>query len=557
MKLLSGVPASPGVATAVAYVYRPNKYLLPSALLGDVGVAVDEMAAALERVGQGLDAAASHTSGAAAEILRAQALLARDPALRSAAEAAVRAGQHPASAVLQAGEHFAAQLEETRNAYLAARAPDVRHICDQAARDLAGAPARQAPRPPGACVLVAEELAPGDTATLDAATVLAIVTEIGTASCHTALIARSLQIPAVLGVRGLLDVTADGSRLGVDGSSGTVYLDPDRKAVAKLAARAEALRQQRMLLREAAGSGPVRTADGYAVDVVANIRGAEDLQAALDNGAQGVGLLRTELLYLDRDVPPSEDEQAALLRRLHQMLGPRRLVVRTFDIGADKPVPFLPVRPEHNPELGVRGIRLAQLHPELLDAQLRAVASTSDLGPTGVMAPMVATVDEARWFIDRVRAAGMPSAVEIGVMVEVPALLFAVHQLPPEISFLSVGTNDLTQYLHAADRRQPQLTALLDPFLPAVLHSLDLLVRSAGTRRIAVCGEAASDPGWAMLAIGIGVSELSMQPAALPAVRAALRKVSIEGCRDAVKRALEAETAAAARAIADELSKEG
>ena len=556
MKRLTGVAAASGTAVAKAYVYRPDEYELPSGPPTDPDKARAELAIALDTVALDLEQAARDTSGDAAEILRAQAAMARDPALREAAGRAIVAGTNAARAILQAGKMFARELAGTDNEYLAARAPDVLHICDLAARALVGAPPRLPPRPVDACVLVADDLTPSDTTELDPALVLAIVTRSGSRTSHTSVIARGMGIPAVVAVRGLLDEVRHDEAIGVDGDSGTIYVEPGECVVYTLEMAREAARARRERIRVAAGGGPAETADGCRVEIAANIRSIEELRAALAEGAEAVGLLRTELLYIDRDRPPSEEEQRALLSEMHGLLGERRLVVRTFDIGADKQVPFLPVRPEHNPELGVRGIRLARAHPDLLDTQLRAIAASAHEGPTAVMAPMIATVEEAAWFVERALDAGVPHTVELGVMVEVPALLFNIAELPPEIDFCSIGTNDLTQYLHAADRRHAGLTELHDPFLPAVLHGIDMVCRGAGTRWVGVCGEAASDPAWAAIAVGLGVRELSMQAVAIPEVRAALRHVTLDRCRDAAACCLTTNDPDRARAIARKLIEE-
>jgi phosphotransferase system enzyme I (PtsI) len=430
VKTLTGVAASPGTAAAPAYVYRPDVYALPDTPVDDPVKALAQLAAALDVVASDLDDAARHASGAAKDILRAQATMARDPALRSSTEPEIRRGIAPARAVLAAGEHFAAQLEATGNEYLSARGPDVRHICDLAARTLADAPPRLPPHPVAPCVLVADDLTPSDTTTLDVRLIRGIATTQGSGTSHTTVIARSLGIPAVVGIRRLLDEVTDGSMLGLDGSEGLLIVHPTSAAIERLTVAGAAEEQRRSSLREASGTGPAATADGHRIEVVANVRSVEEARAALAAGAEGVGLLRTELLYIDRDRPPTEQEQLALLRELHAVLAGRRLVVRTFDIGADKPVPFLPVRPEQNPELGVRGIRLAREHPDLLATQLRAVAAAAELGPTAVMAPMVSTTEEASWFVRRCREAGVPPTVEIGVMVEIPALAMTVHRLP-------------------------------------------------------------------------------------------------------------------------------
>jgi phosphotransferase system enzyme I (PtsI) len=371
------------------------------------------------------------------------------------------------------------------------------------------------------------------------------------------VIARALGIPAVVGVRDVVREAAQARDIGVDGTHGVVTLDPDTATLGLLDDARRDLRLRRERLRFTAGTGPALTADGVHVEVAANISGLEELSAALADGAEGVGLLRTELLYKGRHQPPSEEEQVELLRQMRSLLGDRRLVVRTFDIGADKQVPFLPVRPERNPELGVRGLRLAQMHPDLLDTQLRAIAATATLGPTAVMAPMVATVDEARWFAARVAAARMPASVEIGVMVEVPSLALTADHLAAHVDFVSIGTNDLAQYLHAADRRDEAMASLLDPFAPALLRAVAAVCSGLRDHAwVGVCGEAASDPAWALLAVGLGVTELSMQGVAVPEVRSALKAVTLERCREAAASALAALDAAQARAIGSSLVKE-
>jgi len=558
VRTLRGVAASPGTAIGTAYVYRPDVYDVPTGEATDPDKGIAQLAAALDAVAADLDDAAASATGAARDILDAQAAIARDPALRAAAEPAIRHRAQPARAILDAGERFARELEATGNDYLAARAPDVRHLCDLAARALAGAPPRTPPHAIAPCILIADDLTPADTIGLDPTLVRGIATSGGTRTSHTSVIARGLGIPAVVGVRGLLDSVEHGATVGIDSRIGQIVIDPSTEIVEQLTASGEAERVRHERLRAASGAGPTTTADGCRIEVAANVRGVEELRAALAEGAEAVGLLRTELLYIDRDRPPTQAEQEALLRGLHELLGrDRRLLVRTFDIGADKQVPFLPARPERNPELGVRGIRLARVHPDLLDTQLRAVAGTSSLGPTAVMAPMVATLEEVRWFVSRCRDAGIPSTVELGVMVEVPAMALMAAELAPLVDFVSIGTNDLTQYLCAADRRHAGLSALHDAFNPAVLRAIDLVCRGAGdTCWVGVCGEAASDPAWALLAIGLGVSELSMQGVAIPEVRAAIRAITREHCRDAARDAVLASDADTVRAIAQRLIKE-
>jgi phosphotransferase system enzyme I (PtsI) len=557
MRTLTGIAASPGAALAPAFLFRPDVYDVPDVPDAEPASGVVQLGRALEQVAVLLDERAAGTAGAPSEILHAQAALARDPALRQAAEAAIRAGSHPARAVVAAGEQFARTLERSGNSYLAARAPDIRHICDLAARAVVAAPARQRPLPDRPSVLVADDLMPADTAGLDPGMVRGIVTARGGRTSHTSVIARSLGIPAVVGVSEATEVIADGQTLGLDGCTGEVVIEPDAVALRRIAGTAYAYRRHRARLRAAVVGGPARTTDGARVEVAANVSGPEELAAALREGADGVGLLRTELLYLDRPGPPTGPEQVEVFRRMRELLGGRRLVIRTFDIGTDKQVPFLPTRPEPNPELGVRGLRLARLHPELLEVQLRAIAAAARSGPTAVMAPMVSTVEEARWFAGQVAAAGMPAGTEVGVMVEVPALALMADQLAPYVDFMSIGTNDLMQYLFAADRRDDRLGRLPDPFSPAVLRAVASVCRGAGDSAwVGVCGEAASEPAWALLAIGLGVRELSMNASAVAGVKAAITGASLAACQDAAHRALCAADAAGARSIAEILLKE-
>jgi len=555
MRTLRGIGAAPGTAVGRAAVRRGEELDLdqrcsPSGAALD-GAAVD---AALDSVAAGFDAAAHQAAGDAADILRAQAALARDRALRSAAVQRWRDGEAPARAVVGAAEDFAARLAGTGNAYLAARAPDLRHIGAAAARAVLGLPPEAPAAPPPGSVLVADDIAPAEAAGLAARAVVAVVMAGGGPTSHTAIVARGLGIPAVMGVPHLLEAVGDGALLAVDGDTGEVYVDPDDATTARLAEAGFARLAARERARADAGVGPSATADGHRVEVAANIRSIEELRAGLAEGAEAVGLLRTELLYIDRPAPPTEAEQAAALAAMRALLGPRRLIVRTFDIGSDKPVPFLPARPETNPELGLRGIRLARAHPELIDAQLAAVATAADDGPVGVMAPMVANLDEVDWFAERAAKAAAGRRMEIGVMVEVPSAVLLATEIAERVDFVSIGTNDLSQYLHAADRRQPELAPLNDPFDPALLRAVDMVGRAAAGRCwVGVCGEAAGRPAWAVIAVGLGVTELSMQAAQIVPVRAALRAVTLDECRTLAARVCRMADAGSVRAAAEDL----
>jgi phosphoenolpyruvate-protein phosphotransferase (PTS system enzyme I) len=552
MKRLQGVAASPGARRGPAAVVTAGSVSLPDAPVEDPVSEATALEKAMETVATGLEARAATQTGELSEILEAQAAMARDPELLAGAQRLIEERALPGGrAVMEAGEEYALALEASDSDYMAARAQDVRDVCRRVAAAQAGDSSQLALEGPS--VVVAKELMPADVADLDLRLVRAFATEGGSRTSHTAIVARSLGVPAVVGVNGLVSAIATGMPVGVDGDSGTVYLDPDPKTTEMLDRRSAERAAHIEELRSMAGDEPAATKDGTRIEIAANVASLPELQAALDSGAEGVGLLRTELSFLDRARPPSEQEQSRLFADMAALLGDRRLVIRTFDIGADKPAPFLNTEEEENPALGVRGIRLARRHPEILAAQLNAAVRTAGgRARVAVMAPMVSNLEDVLWFAEQVEAAGGRAAgVEVGVMIEVPSVVFLMPELASILDFVSIGTNDLTQYLHAADRVQGSLAGLQDPFSPALLRAVAHICEGAGAKAwVGVCGEAAADPGWALLAAGMGVRELSMDAGSILGVKAALRRISLEECRVAAEEAASAHRPEEARAIA-------
>ncbi|MFJ4761929.1 phosphoenolpyruvate--protein phosphotransferase [Streptomyces diastaticus] len=497
--------------------------------------------AALTAVADDLARRAAAADGEAADVLTALGMMAADPALADSAEAKVCEGRDAPHALAEAFAGFAATLRAA-GGYFAERVADLDDLRDRAVAHALGLPMPGLPDPGHPYVLVAADLSPADTALLVPARVRALVTEEGGPTSHTAILAKILGLPAVVACEGAALLT-DGSPVLVDGGAGTVLTDPSPEQVAGAAAEEERRRRT-----AAASSGPGRTADGHPVRLMVNLGAPHELAAAAEADSEGVGLFRTEFLYLDRATAPGAEEQRETYRRVFDAFAGRRVVVRTLDAGADKPLPFATAADEPNPALGVRGLRTAVRHPELIDTQLAAVAHAARAtgAEVWVMAPMVSVPAEARAFAEQARSHGLRTA---GAMVEVPAAALRAGQLAEECDFLSIGTNDLAQYAFAADRMLGSLAALLDPWQPALLE----LVRQsaeAGTahgRPVGVCGEAASDPLLALVLVGLGVTSLSAAPGCLAGVRGSLASRTLAECRELAGLALAAPDAAGAR----------
>ncbi|MEO3890988.1 phosphoenolpyruvate--protein phosphotransferase [Nonomuraea sp. B5E05] len=493
----------------------------------DAAAEAATVARALEAVAADLDrrAAAARPAtrsaaggGEAAEILEALAMMAEDPMLLEEAERRARDGADAAHALDAA---FAQHRDALAGlgGYLAERAADLDDLKHRAVAFALGLPMPGLPAPGHPYVLVAEDLSPADTAGLGP-DVLALVTERGGPTSHTAILARGRGLPAVVACAGVMDLP-DGTVIGVDGGTGEVTTGLSEERAAEIVAGDRAERA-----RLAASGGPGRTADGHPVKLLLNIGSAKDLRP----GAEGVGLFRTEFLFLDRTGAPSFEEQVAAYAEVFGQA--ESVIVRTLDAGTDKPLPFLGLPEEPNPALGVRGLRVDRVLPDVLDTQLDAIAEAARATGTQawVMAPMVTTVAEASGFARRARERGI---AKVGAMVEVPAAALRAGALLREVDFLSIGTNDLAQYTFAADRQHSALADLLDPRQPALLQLIGMCARAGreAGKPVGVCGEAAGDPLLAPLLAGLGVTSLSMAPVCVPAVREALAGLTLEECR--------------------------
>jgi multiphosphoryl transfer protein len=561
-RTLTGLPASPGVA-----VGEVRRFVAPSLEVHDAtsrGVqeelpALNEALSAARRdIERQRSAAAGRAGAYRAAIFDAHLLLLDDEAIVGVARESIASGESAAVAWRDAIEAVATTWENIADEYQRARAADVRSVGTQVLAPLLGV---EVPKPrleaPG--VLVAPDLAPADAATLDRSTARGVATAFGGPTSHAAVLARALGIPAVVGLGAdVLDV-AEGTNVALDGDAGIVVPDPDAQTVEAFEARRRARADTDRAARKRAAEQAI-TRDGVVIEVAANIGSVDDAAQALDAGADGVGLFRTEFLFLDRDDAPTEDEQEAAYRAAALALDGRSMLVRTLDAGADKPLPYLAEPDEPNPFLGVRGLRLGLMRPEVLDVQLRALVRVAADHPVRVMFPMVATLEElraARGAVDRAANAVADSGarvaerLEVGAMIEVPSAALVADRLAQEVDFFSLGTNDLSQYVLAADRGNERVASLADALHPAVLELIRRTAHAAAAAGIwaGVCGELAGDPLATPLLIGLGVRELSMSAPAIPHVKHAVRATDLDAADALAAQALSLSSATEVREL--------
>ncbi|MGI9605815.1 MAG: phosphoenolpyruvate--protein phosphotransferase [Acidimicrobiales bacterium] len=525
MTNLRGVGASPGVAIGPVVALVEEEVDVPE--LPEPFAAVTESTAAVASQLTALAKnALSRDRHEAADVLQAQALMAEDPMLTDAVGEHLDAGLGLGAALDAAGEQLEALLASLPDPYLAARAADVGEVVAAVRRDLAGLPPAETTLTEPS-ILVAHALTAAETADLDPAMVLGFATATGGATSHVAIIARALDVPAVVGVPRLLDTVPASAAL--DGSTGEFIGDPSAEVAEDFSSRIAAEARLRSRLEELRGRPA--SFGSVAVSVAANIGGPSDIDRAVAEGSDGVGLFRTEFLFLDRSTAPTEEEQYEAYS-LAAKAWDDTVVIRTFDIGGDKPAPYLDLADEENPFLGIRGVRLYERYPDLFVAQVRAVYRAAAHGTVALMIPMVSTLDEFHELRRRVEAVRADldresvsiGDVSLGVMVEVPSVALTAHAFAEHVDFFSIGTNDLTQYTMAADRGEGELSHLHDPLHPAVLRLCEQ-VAAAGTATgtsVSVCGLAASDPLAAVIFAAVGVTKLSVSASAVNLIKATL-----------------------------------
>ncbi len=566
---LKGIAGSPGVAVGPALVLgdlrasfvrrHVHTAQIPQEM-DRVRQAVDGAKRTLREVSDRMPAAMRDAS----PILEAYQMMLEDPALHERVERKIKQEKKCAEwAVSEASEEIVAMFGPTdgteRDTYILERRHDIEFVCDRLLRTLVGSDAPQTVRLEEPMIVVARDLSPADTASMVREPALAFVTCVGTRTSHTSIMARALEIPAVVGVGNALEQIRTGDTLVVDGLTGQVTVHPTERTISEARQRSEQhLAFARRLL--SARHKPCVTADGVSVALKANVELPAEAILAVDHGAQGIGLYRTEFLYIDRTTQPGEDEQYEVYRAIVEAVSPQPVTLRTFDIGGDKFASTFQMPSEMNPALGLRAVRLALKQPEVFLTQLRAMVRASAHGDVRIMIPMVASVHEMREVrrlvaqaTEQVKARGhaFEEHIPLGMMIEVPAAAVMADVFAREAEFFSIGTNDLVQYALAIDRASQSLAALASPFDPSILRLIKFVSDAGKThdRPVSLCGAMASDPLAACLLVGLGLRDLSMEAAAIPEIKEAIRRLTVAECEAIADQALACDSADAVEEV--------
>ncbi len=549
--VLAGIPSSPGVAVGRVVQLRESEIAVNE--FGDSAEEENEkLSKALREADSQLstlyDRMMQQSDAGKAAIFQAHRELLTDPELLENVRTIIGKGRSAAFAWKQAVRAQADVLSGLKNELLAARANDLRDIERRVLLLLVGKDAEEKRELPDDAILIAQDLTPSDTAALDRKKVVGFCTVRGGATSHVAILARTLSLPAIAGIDAKALDIPDGTIVIMDGRKGTLRLHPGAEEIKKVQAELEREQKEREE-NLAASKTPAVTSDGRKIEVAGNIGGVADAEQVVALGGEGVGLLRSEFLFLQRELAPTQEEQAEAYGKIADIVGKERsLIVRTLDVGGDKPLPYLPVAAEDNPFLGVRGIRLCLRRPEIFRTQVCAILSAGGKTRMRIMFPMVTTLDElkqAKAVVEEERVKLKAPPVEVGIMVEVPAAAVMSDVLAEHADFFSIGTNDLTQYVLAMDRGNAELGRQADGLEPAVLRMIDQTVRGAEKygRFVGVCGGLAGEEAAVPLLVGLGVSELSVAAPAIPGIKALVRGLSYEKCRELAQRALKMSSA--------------
>jgi phosphotransferase system enzyme I (PtsI) len=563
MRKYRGIPASPGIALGPAYRYETGELRVERQSSLDAGAELerfeDAREIASEQIVQIQAKAAAETSAEEAAIFEAHALFLQDPALLDAIRAQIESeGVNAEFAVEAAVEEQAGALEAMQDEYFSARAADVRDVGQRLIRVLLGVAEVDLSSLDQPSIVLAQDLTPSDTVRLDKSLVLGFCTAVGGPTSHTAILAKALDIPAIVGAGEDAVACDTHTPLAIDGTAGELVVEPDsatQKHYLERKETYEALASQALTQAH----DPALTLDGHTVEIVANVGNPADTRIALERGAEGIGLLRTEFLYLERESAPDEGEQLAAYNEILDLMETRPVVVRTLDIGGDKDLPYLDLGHEANPFLGWRAIRMTLDRPKFFKTQLRALLRASPGHDLRIMFPMVATLQEvrdAKELLSEVRAAlieeghSIAETIQVGIMVEIPSVAVLADRFAREVDFFSIGTNDLTQYTMAAERTNEKVAYLGDACHPAILRQIQRVIQAAHERGIWVglCGELAGDPDAIPVLLGLGLDEFSMAPASIPRAKAIIRGWSRERAGELAESVLDLDSAQEVRA---------
>lgn len=566
MKIIEGIPVSPGIAIGAAFVlgssriWAPERSIEPGAVEAERARFEAARAGSIEELNRVYAEAEAEMGPEAAKIFLFHIGMLRDPSLtglitRMIGDRLVNAEQAVASVL----EDVAAKFRAKSDSAFTTKGDDIRDLADRLLGHLTGQRRTALAALHGDTIVLAAELTPSQTAGFDRQRVLGFATDLGGRTGHTAIVAAALGLPAVVGCGELTAHATDGQMVILDGGRGRVVLDPDEATLAEYRGQIETRRRVQVSLAEGSDQ-PAITRDGVRVGIVGNIEFPEEIEHVLARGGEGVGLYRTEFLFLARDTEPTEEDHYQAYARCVRLLQGRPLTVRTVDLGADKYTQSRTMIPERNPALGQRSVRYALAHPEMFKDQLRAILRASVLGPLKIMFPLVTTIAELRHarlllrdVMEDLHERGVPfdRHVSVGIMIEVPSAALIAESFAAEVDFFSIGTNDLVQYTLAVDRTNERVAALYQPAHPAVLKLVRHVSRAAGRAEIEVscCGEAAGDPGYALLLLGLGLRTLSVTSGSIPRLKRIVREVTIPQCERLARKALTFDSAVQAAAF--------
>ena len=558
-KNFKGIPASDGIAIGTVFCYIPTKLEIPVCAAGTVDEEMARFDTAREHARGELqnlyDAIEKRAGKEEASIFEAHQEMLSDPALEGKIREFVEIGQTAEQALVIATDELANLLASMNDELFAARALDVRDVSRRVLRIMLGFPDTALSAVTEPSIIIAEDLTPSDTASLDSKLTLGFITAQGGLTSHSAILARTLGLPAIVGLgNDLLDKVSSGTFIVMDGRTGEMILEPDDETVARYK-QIKVQRDSQLQILKAAAEKDAHTANGRRVEVAANVGEASSARDAMENGAEGIGLLRTEFLYLEDTQPPSEEKQYRIYREIFDVMGTRPVIVRTLDIGGDKPPSYMPFPEEMNPFLGWRAIRISLDEPELFKTQLRAILRAAVGHQARIMFPMVSDLDElrrAREIVETVKRDLLLDSVEfeadvpVGIMVETPAAAVLVDVLAEASDFFSLGTNDLTQYTMAVDRGNAKVSGLFQPLHPAVLRLIRQTIDAghAKGKWVGMCGELAGMTKAIPILLGFGLDEFSMNPRAIPEAKNLIAKLTDDKAREIAGHAMSFGTAA-------------